>query len=200
MFLEFGKGVENFAMGNCSPKGVTLVCQNSIRILMDSGVVLDFNGPIKSREILDNQPGYGIFQQGQASSPLQDLECLISGRLYYLLPLSKEHKLCKNGVTEQVKNIGIIEQLEAEWMSVVEPAKMSSYAASDSVDNLANGSALEVLPTVGDGVWRVKLAIDTKQLEEILSEQVNTEALIEKMRMVASSASLTPKRTESAWE
>ena len=84
-------------------------------------------------------------------------------------------------------------------MSVVEPAKMSSYAASDSVDNLANGSALEVLPTVGDGVWRVKLVIDTKQLEEILSKQVNIEALIEKMRMVATSASITPKRTESAW-
>uniref|UniRef100_A0A7N2KUW5 Uncharacterized protein n=1 Tax=Quercus lobata TaxID=97700 RepID=A0A7N2KUW5_QUELO len=84
-------------------------------------------------------------------------------------------------------------------MSVVEPAKMSSYVASDFVDNLANGSALEVLPTVGDGVWRVKLVIDTKQLEEILSKQVNTKALIEKMRMVASSASITPKRTESAW-
>ena len=59
--------------------------------------------------------------------------------------------------------------------------------------------ALEVLAEVGDGVWRVKLVIDTKQLEEILSEQVNIEALIEKMRMVASSASLTPKRIESAW-
>ena len=197
--LEFRKGAENFAIGNCSPKGVTGVCQNSIRILMDSGAVLDFNGLIKAREILDDHPGYGIFQQGQASSPLQDLECLISGRLYYLLPLSKEHKLCKNGVTEQVKNIGIIEPLEAKWTSVVKPAKMSSYAASDFFDNLANGSALEVIPTVGDGVWRVKLVIDTKKLEEILSEQVNTEALIEKMRMVASSASLTPKRTKSAW-
>lgn len=193
------EGVDNFAMGNCSFKGVTGVCHNSIRVLTDSGAVLDFKGPIKARDILDDHPGYGIFRQGQASSPLQDLECLISGRLYYLLPLSKEHKLCKNGVTEQVQNIGIIEQLEAEWMSVVEPAKMSSYAASDFVDNLANGSALEVLPTVGDGVWRVKLVIDTKQLEEILSEQVNTEALIEKMRMVASSASLTPKRTKNAW-
>ena len=130
---------------------------------------------------------------------MQDLECLISGILYYLLPLRKEHKLCKNGVTEQVKNIGIIEPLEAKWTSVVKPAKMSSYAASDFFDNLANGSALEVIPTVGDGVWRVKLVIDTKKLEEILSEQVNTEALIEKMRMVASSASLTPKRTKSAW-
>uniref|UniRef100_A0A7N2KVP4 Uncharacterized protein n=2 Tax=Quercus lobata TaxID=97700 RepID=A0A7N2KVP4_QUELO len=155
-------------MGNCSPKGVTLVCQNSIRILMDSGAVLEFNGPIKAREILDDHPGYGIFQQGQASSSLQDLECLISGRLYYLLPLSKEHKLCKKGVTEQVKNIGIIEQLEAEWMSVVEPAKMSSHVASNFVDNLANGSTLEVLPMVRDRVWRVKLVMDTKQLEEIL--------------------------------
>nr|POF09509.1 putative protein phosphatase 2c 55 [Quercus suber] len=135
-------------MGNCSLKGVTGVCHNSIRVLTDSGAVLDFKGPIKARDILNDHPGYGIFRQGQASSPLQDLECLISGRLYYLLPLSKEHKLCKNGVTEQVQNIGIIEQLEAEWMSVVEPAKMSSYAASDFVDNLANGSALEVLPTV----------------------------------------------------
>ena len=97
-----------------------------------------------------------------------------------------------------MKNIGIIEPLEAKWTSVVKPAKMSSYAASDFFDNLANGSALEVIPTVGDGVWRVKLMIDTKKLEEILSEQVNTEALIEKMRMVASSASLTPKRTKSA--
>ncbi|KAL4651349.1 hypothetical protein ACB092_01G153700, partial [Castanea dentata] len=176
---------------------VTGVCHNSILVLTDSGAVLDFKGPIKAQDILDDHPGYGIFQQGQASSPLQDLECLISGRLYYLLPLSKEHKLCKNGVTEQVQNIGISSY--AEWMSVVEPAKMSSYAASDFVANLANGSALEVLPTVGDGVWRVKLVIDTKQLEEILSEQVNTEALIEKMRMVSFLASLTPKRTKSAW-
>ena len=197
--LEFVKGVANFAIGNCSLKRVTGVCHNSIWVLMNFGAILDFKGPIKAWDILDDHPGYGIFRQGQASSPVQDLECLISGRLYYLLPLSEEHKLCKNGVTEQVKNIGIIEQLKAKWMGVVEPTKMSSYAASDFVDNLANGSTLEVIPTVGDGVWRVKLVIDTKQLEEILSEQVNTKALIEKMRMVASSASLTPKRTESAW-
>ncbi|GMY30564.1 hypothetical protein FCV25MIE_25806 [Fagus crenata] len=174
-------------MGNCSLKGVGIgECHNSIRVLTDSGVVLEFKGPITARDILDDHPGYGIFRQGHASSPLQDLECLISGRLYYLLPLVSK---------EQVQNMGVIEQLEAEWMSVTEAAKKSS----DFVDNLANGSALEVLPSVGDGVWRVKLVIDTKQLEEILSEQVNTEALIEKMRMAASSASLTPKRTKSAW-
>uniref|UniRef100_A0A2N9FEX6 Uncharacterized protein n=1 Tax=Fagus sylvatica TaxID=28930 RepID=A0A2N9FEX6_FAGSY len=141
-------------MGNCSLKGVGIgECHNSIRVLTDSGVVLEFKGPITARDILDDHPG------------------------------------------SKCKNMGVIEQLEAEWMSVTEAAKKSS----DFVDNLANGSALEVLPSVGDGVWRVKLVIDTKQLEEILSEQVNTEALIEKMRMAASSASLTPKRTKSAW-
>ena len=110
--LEFVKGVENFAIENCSLKRVTRVCHNSIWVLTNFGAILDFKGPIKARDILDDHPGYGIFQQGQASSPLQDLECLISGKLYYLLPLREEHKLCKNGVTEQVKNIGIIKQLE----------------------------------------------------------------------------------------
>jgi hypothetical protein len=76
----------------------------------------------------------------------------------------------------------------------------SSTAAMDYVDDLATGPVLEVLPALGDGVWRVKLVIGTKQLEEILSEQVNTEALIEKMRMAASSANLTPRRSKSSWK
>ena len=65
--LEFVKeGVENFAMGNCSIKGVTGVCHNSIRVLMSSGAVLDFKGLIKAWDILNDHPGYGIFRQGQA--------------------------------------------------------------------------------------------------------------------------------------
>jgi len=62
---------------------------------------------------------------------------------------------------------------------------MCKSAACDYVDNLSHGSALEVLPKAKNGVWRVKLLIDPRQLEEILSKQVNTEALIEKMRMAA---------------
>lgn len=52
-------------------------------------------------------------------------------------------------------------------------------------EELINGSALEVLPSQKNGVWRVKLLIDTKELEQILSEEVNTVAMIEKMRMAA---------------
>jgi hypothetical protein len=163
-------------MGNCTLKGVTGDCYKSIRVLTDSGTVLEFKSPITARDILNDHPGYGIFRGGHASSRLLDLECLISGRLYYLLPLVKDHVL-----------------------AVTEPAKKSLSAASDVVENLANDSDLEVLPSVGDGVWRVKLVIDTKQLSEILSEQVNTEALIERMRMAAaSSASTTPRPTKGA--
>ncbi|KAG2677013.1 hypothetical protein I3843_12G080700 [Carya illinoinensis] len=189
-------------MGNCSLKGVTGDCHNSIKILTDSGAILQFRGPITAREILNEHPGYGIFRQDQASSSVRDLERLTGGRSYYLLPVVKkeENVLCSSEDTEQVQNRRAIEELEAEWLNVTELAKKSLGAASNAVEDLANGSAMEVLPSARDGVWRVKLVIDTKQWEEILSEQVNTEALIERMRMAASSASLTPKRTKvAAW-
>ncbi|KAL3619172.1 hypothetical protein CASFOL_036742 [Castilleja foliolosa] len=48
-----------------------------------------------------------------------------------------------------------------------------------------------------NGVWKVKLVIDPRVLERILSEGVNTEALIEQMRFAANS---TPKRgIKSSW-
>ncbi|KAK4752232.1 hypothetical protein SAY87_021030 [Trapa incisa] len=52
-------------------------------------------------------------------------------------------------------------------------------------------AGLEVLrmPRRGDGVWKVKLVIDPKQLEEIMSQEVNLEALIERMREAATSRS-----------
>lgn len=50
-------------------------------------------------------------------------------------------------------------------------------------------TSVEVLPQRGDGVWKVKLVIDPKDLERILSEEVNTGALIEQMRIAANSTS-----------
>ncbi|XP_009590116.1 uncharacterized protein [Nicotiana tomentosiformis] len=63
-----------------------------------------------------------------------------------------------------------------------EPIRVSST-------NLTKGSAMEVLPAQREGVWRVKLVINPQQLEEILSEEGNTEALIEQMRIVATANS-----------
>ncbi|KAF3448730.1 hypothetical protein FNV43_RR09443 [Rhamnella rubrinervis] len=179
-------------MGNCSLKGISEDCPNTIRVLTDSGSVMEFNGPKLAGEVLNDYPGYGIFLQGKSSSPVPNHERLLSGKFYYLLPIGKPKMPCSKRLThEQVPDTEVIESLEPEC------AKKSSFAASEFVENLSNGSALEVLPSGGDGVWKVKLVIDTKQLEEILSEQGNTEALIERMRMVASSASLTPRHAKS---
>ncbi|KAH0975041.1 hypothetical protein GBA52_016940 [Prunus armeniaca] len=175
-------------MGNCSSlKGTSGECPKSIRVLTDSGVVLQFKGPKLASEILTDFPGHGIFQQGKASLPLPEQELLVSGQ-YFLLPLREEDQLvCENGVIE----------------------KPEAAAAEAEPDQILlriwqmGSSALEVLPSGGDGVWRVKLVIDTKQLEEILSEQGITEALIETMRMAATATAglpSTPRQTKrGAW-
>lgn len=194
--IKVGK---DFTMGNCSSlKGTSGECPNSIRVLTDSGVVLQFKGPKLVAEILTDFPGYGIFQQGKASVPLSDQEALTNGQ-FYLLPLrTEEQKIPDNGVSAQIQEMGVVENLESA--EEAEPVKKSFRRASDFVENLANGSGggLEVLPCGGDGVWRVKLVIDTKQLEEILSEG-NTLALIETMRMAATASSTPKLQSKSLW-
>ncbi|PIN20147.1 hypothetical protein CDL12_07163 [Handroanthus impetiginosus] len=65
-----------------------------------------------------------------------------------------------------------------------------------TINSRRNLHGVEVLSAPrGGGVWKVKLVIDPKDLEQILSEEVNTEALIEQMRVAA--ANSTPKRGKS---
>lgn len=200
-------------MGNCSLKGTTTgECHHSIRVLSDSGAILQFKSPKTVGQVLHHYPGYGIFLRGHASSPLPVHESLSYGLFYYLLPLKgmqvdDEKASCSSssGVSEQVQQVkGVLQRSEVEWNSTEnddEKTKklMSLAGASDYVKNLSNGSALEVLPSAKNGVWKVKLVIETRQLEEILSQQVNIEALIEKMRMAAT-ASPTRSRTMSTWK
>lgn len=166
-------------MGNCSQKGITVTEKhpNLIRIMMDSGRILELEGPKFAREVIDDFPGYGIFGQGHMAHPLLDLEQLIDGQFYYLLPLGKPRELSSVGTVNEA-----------------EPVRMSSSKAMELVTkNLTNGSGVEVLAPPRKGVWKVKLVIGTKQLEEILSEQLNTEALIEQMRMAVKAS--TPRKS-----
>ncbi|KAJ1408194.1 hypothetical protein SESBI_23727 [Sesbania bispinosa] len=193
-------------MGNCSFKDTTGECHHSIRILSDSGAILQFKAPKTVGQVLQHHPGYGIFRQGHASTPLLEHESLSYGLLYYLLPLKVDKKASFNdGVSEQVQGKELLPRSEAGLKGENDEGgdKSPRVAACDYVENLSNGSALEVLPSAKNGVWKVKLVIDTRQLEEILSEQVNTEALIEKMRMAAtacSTSSPTRTRTLSTWK
>jgi len=180
-------------MGNCSFKGTTGECHHSIRILCDSGSILQFKGPRTVAQVLENRPGYGVFRQGHVSSPLSDQESLSYGLLYYLLPLKEVQPDQKTRFSDGVSDAGNDDRVK----------NSVRVAACDYVENLSNSSALEVLPSAKNGVWKVKLVIDTRQLEEILSEQVNTGALIEKMRMAATAYSIsspTRSRTMSTWK
>ncbi|XVF53105.1 hypothetical protein PTKIN_Ptkin05aG0072900 [Pterospermum kingtungense] len=185
-------------MGNCSLKG-ECGSSNSIRVLTDGGEIIDVKGPKLAKEIVKDFPGYAICRrgQGQASFPLPEDECLVDGGFYYLLPMERVQKSGDSGVVSKQVKKEALKKVGVDWRNQVVPPKMSS---ADFVENLESGSALEVLPTQKNGVWKVKLVISSEQLEDILSEQVNTEALIEKMRMAAigSSATLTPRRSKSS--
>lgn len=158
---------------------------------MDTGNILKLEEPKSVQQVVSDFPGYGVFKKNRVTMPLSDQELLVRGHTYYLLPLGDKEKA---PVSEEINEANAKKNL-----SEVEPVRISS-AALDLVTTLATGSGLEVLPPPQKGVWRVKLVINTKQLEEILSEEVNTEALIEQMRLAASSGNVTPRRAKSYWE
>ncbi|KAI3812818.1 hypothetical protein L1987_17530 [Smallanthus sonchifolius] len=171
-------------MGTCAFKGFD-ACLDPIRVMTPSGHVLEFNGPKLVSEVLNDFPKHGLFKKDQLLSPLDHRELLLGGQFYYLFPLALEEK----SEAEPVR-------AEAEPVRI----STSTVALQLVTKNLSDGSGFEVLPPPRKGVWKVKLVINTKQLEEILSEEVNTEALIEQMRVAAtSSVKVVPRRSHSFW-
>lgn len=159
-------------MGNCSQKSSAVTANkatNFIRIMTDSGRVMELQGPKMARDVLDIFPGYGIYQKDQFSLPLFEDEVLRNGQIYYLLPF---------GVSKRV------------------PETRTTSSNGSASFRRDQNSAFEVLPSSGNGVWRVKMAIDSKELEEMLSPE-NAEALIEMMRSAAKSSS--PTRRSLGW-
>uniref|UniRef100_A0A803LWL7 Uncharacterized protein n=1 Tax=Chenopodium quinoa TaxID=63459 RepID=A0A803LWL7_CHEQI len=157
-------------MGNCSLRSSSSTCNKThtnVRILTDSGRVIEIDGPKLAQEVLDDFPGYGIYQKGHLTLPLFEDELLINGQVYYLLPfgVSSSKSLSETG--------------------------LSSEPTSFRKDQNA---AFEVLPSKGNGVWRVKMAIDSKELEEMMSGN-NAEALIQMMRSAAKSSENSPERS-----
>ncbi|KAL5133473.1 hypothetical protein HKD37_03G006791 [Glycine soja] len=130
-------------MGNCSMKGTTGECHHSIRVMCDSGAFLQLKAPKTVAQVLQHYPGYGIFRQGHASAPLPEQQMLTR-------MIQVEHqKSCCDKVQQVVQR----------------SEEMCKSSACHYVENLSNGSALEVLPTAKNGVWRVKLLIDPRQLD-----------------------------------
>lgn len=145
-------------------------CPNNIRILTNSEGIVEFKSSRLAKDDFNEYPGYNVFSQGRASSPLSAHEFLLGRQFYYLLSFQNEQKLCDPNVITQVRNMGLPpNKVDMEWINEIEPPKMLySTAALDHAEDVSNGQALEVRPRLGDGVWRVKLVINTKQMEEIV--------------------------------
>ncbi|XP_077252613.1 uncharacterized protein LOC143892021 [Tasmannia lanceolata] len=194
-------------MGNCMAGEVS---SDAVRIMTETGGIMEIEGPVRVRTIVNDFPGYGIFRQGNVSSPLLWHEQLINGHLYYLVSARTTSKADVDaGVSRHIKKINgqnhqnlvsdVERELDVGLAKQMTPLRLSSGMASDLVANLTVGPTVEVLPSPGKGVWRVKMAINTNLLAEILSEDGNTEALIERMRSFASASGATPKRAKGNW-
>nr|GEU48548.1 hypothetical protein [Tanacetum cinerariifolium] len=157
-----------------------------------SGQVLEFSSTKPVSDVLQNFPGHGVFRRDQLLWPLDHRELLVGGRLYYLFPLAEDEKdqTMKENVSSGLEPVRV-----SGGVAELEPVRMSTSAVALQLvtKNLSDGSGFEVLPAPRKGVWKVKLVINTKQLEDILSEEVNTEALIEQMRIAAGSAASSMK-------
>ncbi|CAN6483416.1 unnamed protein product [Victoria cruziana] len=122
--------------------------------MTDSGSIMQLKGPVSVDSFVKDFPGYGISRQGDVLEPLRPNDQLLNGCSYYLFPQRNEPK-------EDVPPVPVVDQIVPED---------TETCCSDTVA----GSSPE--PTV-------ELVVSPEQLAEIFSQQANTEALIEKMRM-----------------
>ncbi|CAN1273466.1 hypothetical protein LINPERPRIM_LOCUS15052 [Linum perenne] len=136
-------------MGNCSPRGIATTASNDdvessnlIRVRKDSGEIVEFKSPKLARDVVSEYPGFSIHREAQTkglslpSTPVPHCEYLVGGQFHCLLPIPAK-----------------VEALpENEAASSVEKEEKSDVAA------------LHVLPSHREGVWKVKLVINTKRL------------------------------------
>ncbi|XP_010267397.1 PREDICTED: uncharacterized protein LOC104604656 [Nelumbo nucifera] len=161
-------------MGNCVFRGIGGV-HEVIKVVTSNGGIMELYAPITAECITNEFPGYGIFRSRDLfSQPLIHNEELLSGELYYLLPLhaGRGARITRDG---DLRPNGMLSS------SFVTPYRMS-------FDNqgILKRSESEVFPRCNStGVWKVKLVINPEQLTEILSQEARTEALIESVRTVA---------------
>lgn len=152
-------------MGNCVAGEAA---PETVRVMTDAGGIMELEGPVEVGTFLDDFPGYGLFKQGSGSAPLQKHELLCNGRLYYLVLLPKRGK-------------------------EVDPSENNVVGKTAPASKTTAGPEVEVLPSPGKGVWKVRMVISREELAGILAEQGNTEALIERMRVAAAGGESSPR-------
>ena len=74
-------------------KGTTGECHHSIRVMCDSGAILQLKAPKTVAQVLQHYPGYGIFRQGHASAPLPEQQSLSYDLFYFFIFLLSKNNI-----------------------------------------------------------------------------------------------------------
>lgn len=173
-------------MGNCTFKGHDEAgpggCSAIIRVATCNGGIMELLPPVTAECITNEFPGHAIYRSsdGLAMQLLHNEE-LAGGELYYLRPVNS---------------------------SIATVIPSAPYRVSLEQHGLwkRQESNLEVEPNLGGsgcGMWKVKLVISPERLAEILSQETQTEALIESVRTVAKcgngSAAVSSMESSDLW-
>ncbi|XP_042041491.1 uncharacterized protein LOC121786966 [Salvia splendens] len=132
------------------------------KVVTPDGGVMELYAPITAECVTNEFPGHAIFgSPGRTSPPLLHSESLRAGHHYYLLP------------AHRVKGAAAADDRAPPYRMSVDKLRRLPEEA-------------EAFPSAG--VWKVRLVIDTDRLSEILSQEAQTEALIESVRTAAKCA------------
>ncbi|XP_020085292.1 uncharacterized protein LOC109708106 [Ananas comosus] len=164
-------------MGNCAFRGFEEGGDSSstIKVVTASGGIVELRQPVAVESVTNGFPGHGVYRIRSFSSPQQLLhnEELIAGERYYLRPINHpHHTLPSHAAPYRVSfdRDGSFWKKQEIAQSAVPYNRFHGY-----VGNSCNS---------GGGMWKVKLVISPQQLNEILSQEARTEALIESVRAV----------------
>ncbi|MQM02656.1 hypothetical protein Taro_035423 [Colocasia esculenta] len=168
-------------MGNCMFSGLKDPAEDAmVRVVTNSGGVMELHTPVTAECITNGFPGHGIFRSADPhSTPLLHNEELLGGKVYYLRPLGARGTHAA-GLSSIVASYRVSFDHHGHWKRQQE-AEGFPRCTGGNLGVSANGGALGG----SAGVWKVKLVISPAQLADILSHDSRTEALIESMRTVA---------------
>lgn len=176
-------------MGNCFIGGMG-DADGVIKVISSNGGVMEFYPPVTAGSITDEFPGHAIFRtQDLFWKPLYHSDELLCGKSYYLLPFNAPI----NATPAADISGQIVRQGHVRSNSI--PTSLAPYRMSLDYQGMLKRSYTDVFSRNnsggggggggGGGFWKVKLVISPKQLVEILSEEAQTEELIESVRIVA---------------
>lgn len=193
-------------MGNCL-LGAMSDPHTLIKIITSDGNIMEFYPPITPNFITHEFQGHALFPTNDHfSKPLCQLDELVAGESYYLLPMTVLPPNNKTAVGDNSGSI-IIRQGHVRSQSVPTvphptPYRMSldyqyyqgvgllQKASAESFSCRTSRSSVNHKSSISKrrksiGVWKVKLVITPEKLLEILSQESQTKDLIESVRIVA---------------